>query len=93
MLLACMSYHGTRRFTDLGALDAKKSMAESYAKYLHRLEHSRHAEREATGPIMRTCRRHYLQREHRDAHVHHAGEDRASVATGGVTGKQASRLQ
>ena len=64
-------------------------MAESYAKHLDRLEHSRHAKRERRqAQITRTCRRHHLQREHRDAHVHHAGEDRASVATGGATGKQ-----
>jgi len=60
-------------------------MAESYAKHLDRLEHNRHAKRERRQvPITRTCRRHHLQREHRDAHVHHAGEDRASVATGGA---------
>ena len=59
-------------------------MAEAYAKHLDRLKHSRHAKRERRQvPITRTCRRHHLQREHRDAHVHHAGEDRASVATGG----------
>ena len=49
-------------------------MAESYAKHLDRLEHSRHAKRERRQvPITRTCRRRHLQREHRDAHVHHAG--------------------
>src|SRR5260370_37526524 len=54
------------------ALDAEKPMAESYAKHLDRLEHSRHAKRESRqAPITRTFRHHRLQSEHRGAHVHH----------------------
>ena len=59
-------------------------MAESYAKHLDRLEHSRHAKRERRqAPITRTCRRHHLQREHRDAHVHHAGGGYGICCDGG----------
>jgi hypothetical protein len=58
-------------------------MAESYAKHLDRLEHSRHAEREATGPNYAVLPPSPPSESTATPMSIMPGEDRASVATGG----------
>jgi hypothetical protein len=59
-------------------------MAESYAKHLDRLEHSRHAEREATGPNYAVLPPSPPSESTATPMSIMPGEDRASVATGGA---------
>ena len=58
-------------------------MAESHAKHLDRLEHSRHAEREATGPNYAVLPPSPPSESTATPMSIMPGEDRASVATGG----------
>jgi len=58
-------------------------MAESCAKHLDRLEHSRHAEREATGPNYAVLPPSPPSESTATPMSIMPGEDRASVATGG----------
>jgi hypothetical protein len=67
-------------------------MAESYAKHLDRLEHSRHAKRERRqAPIKRTCRRHHFGESTATPMSIMPGRIGHLLQQGGATGKQASR--